>query len=189
MNNNTEATYRYTVTITGEGGDFFFMQMTPEQAAYWNEKGNDALWEHLSGGSDGDGTPAEFALGSYEDADDNASGIGFEEEEADLVVRDKDGEIVEEVGIDEGDFGGFVESRRAIVAPPSGAFIRTHEQNEQAYELELSVPFDFDLLRIGATETPKGALVNCIIYDGREILPESFEGKEIASKTVELLSS
>lgn len=182
----TETTHRYTVTIAGEGGDFFFLRLTPEQAAFWSEQGQDTLAEHLSGVSDED-TPSEFTLGSYEDAEDNASGIGFEDEEADLTVTNADGEIVEQVGIDEGDLGGFVVPRRTVAAPATGAFVRTHERSEQMYELELSAPFDFDLLRVGATQTPKGALVNCIIYDGAEIMPETFEGKEIGSKTAELL--
>ena len=183
----TETTHRYTVTITGEGGDFFFLEMTPKQAAFWSEKGHDALAEHLNGVSDEDATPSEFALGSHEDAEDNASGIGFQDEEADLTVTDEDGEVVEQVGIDEGDLGGFVVPRRTVATPATAAFVRTHERSEQTYELDLNTPFDFNLLRVGATETPKGALVNCIIYDGHEIQPESFEGKELAAKSVELL--
>lgn len=187
MNTKTNETYRYTVSITGEGGDFFFVPLTSEQVAFWEEKGNGALTEHLSGGRDEDGTPPEFVLGSFEDAKENASGIDVSSQDAELSILEENGEVIHEDVIEELDLGSLIESRRVIGGPATGAFIRTYERSEQTYELELTEPFDFDQLRVGATVTPKGILVNLIRYAEKDVLPVASEEKEVAEKTVELI--
>ena len=161
--------------------------MSPDQIAYWREKGIDALADHLYWGWGDDGTPLQFELGNFYDAEECGSGIELYFD-ADLVVRDEDGEIIYDDVIEDFDLGSQVIAHRFIHAPSAGAFFRTYEKGELGCELELTAPFDPDLLKLGATGTPRGALLNRISYAGNEIEADSFPDKEWALRTVEMIA-
>lgn len=184
MTTTTTTTYRYEITISGKGGDFWFLPMTPDQVAYWKDKGNEALSEHLNGGCGEDGTPAGFELGHYLDLEDQAGGF----EEGELIVQNEDGETCFENDSSDIDWDHSMEIERVVDAPQAGGFFRTYEKMEWTFSLELPEQFDDRKLRMRATRTPNGYLINGLIYAGREIPPSMEVEKEWAKLGAELLS-
>lgn len=168
MNTNTTKTYRYTATITGEGGDFFFVPMTAEQVAFWRKKGEDALAEHLNGDSDDSGVPAEMKLGHYLDIGDQVGGLDLDMDGS-LVVRDEQGKSLFQKSLQYFQSKESVEVAKVVDAPDAGGFLRTFERSEWTYELELTEPFKPSKLRLKATDTPVDELVNGLIYADNEL--------------------
>lgn len=182
MTTTTTKTYRYEIKIIGKGGDFWFIPMTPEQVAYWEKKGNDALSEHLNGGCDEDGTPPEFKLGHYLDVGDQAGGF----EDGELIVQNEDGETCFEHDSSDVDWDSSMEIERVIDASQAGGFFRTYEKMEWTFSLELPEQLDDRKLRMRATRTPEGELVNGLIYAGTEISMSTESDKEWAMHRAQL---
>lgn len=183
MTTTTTEMHRYEIKISGKGGDFWFVPMTPEQSAYWSEKGNDALSEHLNGGCDEDGVPPEFKLGHYLDVGDQAGGF----EDGELIVQNEDGETCFENDSSDVDWDSAMEIERVVDASQAGGFFRTYEKMEWTFSLELPEPFDDRKLRMRATRTPEGDLVNGLLYAGREIPMRTESDKEWAMHGAKLL--
>jgi hypothetical protein len=183
--NNTE-THRYRITIKGEGGELSFIPMTREEVAYWRDRGNDALAEHLNGGWEDDGTPAAFKLGNFYDIGESAAGVELGVG-ADFTVEDEAGKVCFEKTVSDADLGDLVRTERNVVAPPTGAFFRTYEKGALTYELELAEPFDPSMVRLQAVETPEGELINGMTYAGEETLSESDLDRAWADNTAELV--
>ena len=166
MTNPKSKLSSYTITITGEGGEFALIPMTPEQLAYWREKGSEALVKHLTGGCEDDGTPTEFAFGYHYDNAGSTSGVHLEEG-ADLVVQDDAGEVCFEKHLDGDD---FIRVDRVILHPEVGAAFETYEKGCETYQLELSMPFDPSKLCLAVTDYSTAYVLNQVLYDGEEPL-------------------
>lgn len=176
MTIETTKTYQYEITITGDGGEYSYISMSPEQLAFWRGKGEDALAEHLVHGFGEDGTPPEFELGFYNDIGDCASGIDVTED-VELVVRDENGQICYERILSGEDLDDILQIYRKISEPLMGAFFCTYEKAEQSCILQLSEPFDPSKLRLRATLTPQDELINGFFYDGAKVEEIYYEEK------------
>ena len=166
MTVTTTKPYRYQISVTGEGGEFTFIRMTPEQLIFWREKGADALAQHLNGGCEEDGTPPEFNFGYYYDNEDSTSGIDLEED-PELVVQDKGGKICFKRCLDGDD---FFQVDRVIGYPEVGGFFRTFADGALTYELKSSEPFDPSRLRLHVTDFSTGFVLNGVGYAGDDLL-------------------
>lgn len=166
--------YRYEVTISGKGGDFWFIPMTAEQFAFWEQKGNEALTEHLNGAFDEDDA-SEVRLGHYVDLRDQAGGIepGLDGE---LIVRGEGGETHLKAYLCDVDTIENVVIDHDVVEPSCGGFFRTYEKSKWTYELELTEQFDPSKLRLRATGLPGQVLIKGIFYAGAEISRTSYPG-------------
>lgn len=174
----TNQTYRYTITINGEGGELAFIPLNSAQLEFWMSEGDEALARHLSVGND-EGIPPEMCLGTYYDHQGCSSGIELDRAPV-LTIEEAGGRSILQATLSEKNAGDVLEVKRTTISPEEGVFFRTFEKGALTYFIETNTTFDVSKLKLLATSTPEGKLLSGMMYDGQESFSETDFGKEWA---------
>lgn len=170
MATTTTTTHRYLITVTGEGGEFTSLRMSPEQVTFWNKRGGEALAQELSERwvMEGDECPPPPKFENY-DIEQCVTGI---EPSADLtiVVEDEKELFCFEASGSDSRLLNCAKIEKSIEAPANGAFYRTFERCSLRAEVQVTDPFDPSELELLAVHTPQGVVIETIRYCGEDLV-------------------
>ena len=168
----TDKLYTYNIVIRGYGGEDSCVPLTDEQAAYWKDRGEEALSAHLClRGEEDEDVPTEHQLPDYRDSE--YPGV------------DPDGEIsvtIEDLASDfsiefKGDNEEFRERFHfALEIGPVGqapdqpvVMFQTVLKGSNVYQISTKKPFDLSLLTFNCAEVARlGDIIFSVSYNGED---------------------
>ena len=137
---------KYSIVLTGHGGEYCLRSTTTQVVAYWSKKITDELIEHITTGNTTEDVPDEYNLYPYFDQTDifHINGVEVNNHNYLEVINAETQETVYEVAL-----SSLRDQMEMIDNPITGLeegqpiiYHGLHEKGTWEYDLELDTEFD-----------------------------------------------